>query len=369
MRQTIYRLGGVLGVDRLFASVNRLRPIVLAFHGVTGETSNCIHNHDGKHLHLPIFRQLMEHVAARYRPVSLGRIVECLEGGDDLPERAVAITFDDGYLNVLTHAAPVLADLGIPATVFVVTDFSFAGKMLWTDRLISALALTRKTGLKVEWGERCAEFPLSTTRDRIAADATIRAAAKSLRDDERLLLIDRVIEGLGVDEARLRSDWGDHRPLRSADLKKLREMNVDVGSHTCSHGIVARLTGERMDAELRDSRRLLEEATGLPCDQFSYPNGAPGDFDARTRERVQGAGYRCAVTTVKRRLSVGEDRFEIPRYLMTHNAITRSEFAAEVSGYPTWFRSAKHRYRRGRSTAGAPRGTSPSTHLSGDTHR
>lgn len=343
MRQTVYRVGGVFGLDRAFAFLNRGRPIVLAFHGVTADTSKSIHNHDGKHLHLPIFDRLMRYLRRRYHPVSLAEIADWIERGEGLPERAFAVTFDDGYRNVLAHAAPVLDGLGIPATVFVVTDFSFGGRMLWTDRLISALSLTRKPSVRIRRDGGWQELPLGTDEDRIAADVTIRAVAKALPDQSRVEMVDRIVEALEVDESRLEADWEDHQPLLPADFRVLREAGVEIGSHTCSHAIVARLAPERMSEELGESRRLIEGTTGRPCDQFSYPNGAVGDFCEQTHAAVQAAGYRCAVTTVKSRVSRRQDRYEIPRYLMTHNEIALSEFAAEVSGYPTMLRSAKHR--------------------------
>jgi len=347
VRQTVYRVGGVFGLDRAFAFLNRRRPIVLAFHGVTVDTSTSIHNHDGKHLQLPIFERLMRYMKRHYRPVSLAEIADWIEHGEPLPERAFAVTFDDGYRNVLVNAAPVLSELGIPATVFVVTDFSFGGSMLWTDRLISALSLTRKSSVRIRRDGGPQELPLSSDGDRIVADVAIRAVAKSLPDQGRVEMVDRIVEALDVDESRLAGDWEDHRPLLPADFRPLGEAGVGVGSHTCSHAIVARLSPERMNEELGESRARIEGATGSPCDQFSYPNGAVGDFNEQTHAAARAAGYRCAVTTVKNRVTQRQDRYEIPRYLMTHNEIAFSEFAAEVSGYPTMLRSAKRRMFRG----------------------
>ncbi|HEX5478701.1 MAG TPA: polysaccharide deacetylase family protein [Dehalococcoidia bacterium] len=45
-------------------------------------------------------------------------------GGDGPPQKALALTFDDGLASVAVHAAPVLRDMGIPWTLFVVTDWA-----------------------------------------------------------------------------------------------------------------------------------------------------------------------------------------------------------------------------------------------------
>ena len=51
--------------------------------------------------------------------LTVSELVEAL-GGDEPPERAVAITFDDGLLSVVREAAPMLHARGMPATVFAV---------------------------------------------------------------------------------------------------------------------------------------------------------------------------------------------------------------------------------------------------------
>ncbi|MBI4468808.1 MAG: polysaccharide deacetylase family protein [Acidobacteria bacterium] len=57
-----------------------------------------------------------------YRGVSLHQLLSCLTSHQPLPERAVALTFDDGYLDQFTHGAPLLLEYGFTATFFVLGD-------------------------------------------------------------------------------------------------------------------------------------------------------------------------------------------------------------------------------------------------------
>src|SRR5882724_2395539 len=63
------------------------------------------------------------HIREHYNPISLTRAAESLRGGNPLPERAVAITVDDGYRDFHDIAFPVFSAYQIPATVYVVTRF------------------------------------------------------------------------------------------------------------------------------------------------------------------------------------------------------------------------------------------------------
>jgi peptidoglycan/xylan/chitin deacetylase (PgdA/CDA1 family) len=343
MKKALHTLTYTLGIDRLFAHANRHRPVVLAFHGVTREPPGRIYNHEGKHLYQPIFERLAAHLAGRYHPVPLPRVVDWLEGKADLPPRAVAVTFDDGYRNVLTCAGPVLRAHGIPATVYVVSDFVFAGRMLWTDRLVAALGMTERPSITVDAPSGPLHLPLADAAERIAADRRIRALCKSLADEARVALLDDVHDRLGVGDDAVAAAWEDHQPLRPEELRALPELGIDVGSHTASHAILSRCAPPAIDRELQESKRAIEAACGCPCAHFGYPNGAPGDFDQTTRERVIAAGYRSATTTVKERVARGSDRYTIPRYILTHNAVTVSELSAELSGYPTLLRTLRRR--------------------------
>ncbi len=56
-----------------------------------------------------------------------------------LPPRAVALTFDDGYLDTLTNAGPILSRHGLPATCFVATEGLEGPHVFWWDRLAALL--------------------------------------------------------------------------------------------------------------------------------------------------------------------------------------------------------------------------------------
>ena len=347
VKSLLYQFPGSLRLSRVAAHANRRHPVVLAFHGVTSEAPGHLCNYQGKHLYLPIFNRFMEHLREWYTPVPLARIARWLDGTTDIPEGAVAVTFDDGYRNVLTNAVPVLDRLRIPATVYVVTDFLREGKMVWTDAIVSALVATKRTRLEFDALGRPIDLPIGNDKDKAAADADLRALRKSLADHERVDLVARIVAALGVGERDLVAAWPDHDPLRPEELKTLIDHGVEVGSHTTGHKILTRCTPDETRRELEESKSFIESATGKPCEEFSYPNGGRGDFDSRTGAAVREGGYTCAVTAIPMRVPLGQDPFEIPRYTLADNETTMAEFAAELSGYPGYVRAIKRKMTRG----------------------
>ena len=71
-----------------------------------------------------------------YHVVSLASLVDALEGRDTLPNRAVVITFDDGWENQYHHAFPILRRFGLTATFFVfTTPIGVDGKLMTWEQL------------------------------------------------------------------------------------------------------------------------------------------------------------------------------------------------------------------------------------------
>jgi peptidoglycan/xylan/chitin deacetylase (PgdA/CDA1 family) len=82
------------------------------------------------------FREQMRYLKTNgYRVVSLADFVEFTRLNRQLPQRAVVLTFDDGYRAFKDHAYPVIKEMGFTATLFIYTDWVGAGRgsLSWAD--------------------------------------------------------------------------------------------------------------------------------------------------------------------------------------------------------------------------------------------
>lgn len=101
--------------DRLYARSGRGRLTVLTYHQVKDPAD------DYSTVGTAAFREQMQFLKEHYRVVPLAEGVTALSQ-IGRAERLIAITFDDGYLDNATIAAPVLQSLDLPACFFVSTD-------------------------------------------------------------------------------------------------------------------------------------------------------------------------------------------------------------------------------------------------------
>ena len=69
---------------------------------------------------------------AGFHTVSIPQVIDYVETGAPLPDKPVLITMDDGYASNLTVAAPILEELGMCATVFVIG--AYEGETPWAEK-------------------------------------------------------------------------------------------------------------------------------------------------------------------------------------------------------------------------------------------
>jgi peptidoglycan/xylan/chitin deacetylase (PgdA/CDA1 family) len=176
-------------------------------------------------------------------------VEEAVRKGEALPERAVAITMDDGYKDNFERAFPILRRYHANATIFMVTNnFEKPQRLSWQD-------------------------------------------ARTMRDG-----------GVG---------WG---------------------SHTVSHADLTTLPQDRLDYELKESKRILETGLGLPVTSVAYPSGAYNDLVV---ERTKADGYLAGWKKGGGPVQPGAPAYLLPR-VRVHGRTDMHDFQRKIwSGYWT----------------------------------
>ena len=236
-----------------------------------------------------VFEQQIAYISRTYRVLTVEDLAERMRRGG-LPRNAIAVTFDDGYRDNLTHAAPILARHGIPATIFLATGFIGTAEVPWYDRVAMAFKLTRHPAYAAPWGDT---LSLDTIAQRVGAAKQMLDHLKRLSDDELRRHLDRLLEALEVTDQRCFKNL----MLTWDDVHALAGLGFAVGAHTVNHPILSRVNPQRAWTEILGSRTMIESALGAAPRAFAYPNGGPGDYTETVKQLVREAGFSCAVTT------------------------------------------------------------------------
>jgi peptidoglycan/xylan/chitin deacetylase (PgdA/CDA1 family) len=226
-----------------------------------------------------------------------------------LPARALCITFDDGYADNHDRAMPVLMRHGLTATFFIATGFLDGGRM-WNDTVIEALRRcpAERIDLRPLGLPDIGEIDLSGPEARRAAVHRLLGLIKYLEPAERLACVDRLAARVG---APLPADL----MMSSRQVQAMAAAGMQIGAHTVSHPILARLPDAEARREIARSRDDLQALLGRPVTLFAYPNGKPGtDYLPRDAAAVRELGFEAAVSTVAGAARTGHAVHELPRF-------------------------------------------------------
>jgi peptidoglycan/xylan/chitin deacetylase (PgdA/CDA1 family) len=148
-------------------------------------------------------RQLEELTRRGYRGATLSEALTVPPA-----ERTLVVTFDDAHRSVLELAAPIMARLGIPGTVYVPSSFP---------------------------------------------------------DSEKPMAWDGYDVWLGTEHEH------ELHCMGWEELRGLAAEGWEVGSHTRTHPRLSRIEDDRIETELTASRSECEENIGVPCTSLAYP--------------------------------------------------------------------------------------------------
>jgi peptidoglycan/xylan/chitin deacetylase (PgdA/CDA1 family) len=300
-------------IPRVLSQFTGRRVAILRYHSVQPAPELFEHSIGAGIIHsATTFESQMRLLAEHFHPVSLHDIDSFARGEAVIPARAVAVTFDDGFLDNYEIAAPILKRWGVPATFYVTVGPVGNGEPPWFSRLRYAFFTTACS----EWHDtRTGRYwPLPEKRCTREAFLSASERCATLSVNQRDSFLDDIEQGLDVRlpaDLRLMMDWDQVRALHRA--------GHIIGSHTMQHPNLAYVDGARAFEELRQSKEILEREIASPLIHFSYP--APirePHWNTETVHLTRELGYRTAVTSVGGVFRIGDNplclrRLVVPR--------------------------------------------------------
>ena len=270
------------------------------------------------------FRAHIQYLCENY---SLMRLEDLAGAARDglVPDRAVALTFDDGYYDAFTTASPILSDFKVPATFFLNTEQLNEEHECWWDtleRIFNYPLLPRK--LEILLRGQLGQFSTESEKQRAATLKMLNEHAWPMTSEERNEMARTVAGWSGID-CRPRES---HRKLTSDEILDLsRRPGHSVGAHTVHHLALTMHSRVVRRAEIVCNKKHLERILGQPVLTFSYPYG---DYDPQTIELARAAGFVAAVTVEEGLVEPGGNPMLLPRFEV--KAHDKEAFAKFMTG-------------------------------------
>jgi peptidoglycan/xylan/chitin deacetylase (PgdA/CDA1 family) len=238
-----------------------------------------------------------------------------------LPARCLFISFDDGFREVYEIVAPILAEVGVPAGVFVITSA--------VDNHL--LCYTQKKSLLIR---RLPKITSAIVR-KTAADVLNRAGFSDVDMASAICAVDYrqrdVLDELG---RILECDYDDYlrtvRPyLTSEQLLRLSAQGFAIGAHSIDHPFYRDLSIEEQLRQTEESARWLSQGFGYHCQSFAFPFEDAGICEEFFVRAFSNGEVKVVFGGVGMRTDVRFPRY-IPRFSMEKTDLPAAQIVARA---------------------------------------
>jgi len=200
-----------------------------------------------------------------YKTLGLNELMGFMDGTFRCDKKTLVITFDDGYLDNFIYAFPLLKKYNQRAVIFAVTD--------WLDGATNAPI--DEAGL----AEYKKKPPTHNETKSLVQEGSFSKAVMN---------------------------WDMAREMHESGL-------VEIASHTATHGDCDTLSDKKLECELKNSKKKLEEKLKTPCEYLCWPRGK---FSEGAIKAAKKAGYKGCFTTNHGIVREGSDPFTIKRIVV-----------------------------------------------------
>ena len=292
----------------------RQRLLILAYHGIS-LTDEHLWN-SSQYMPAEILRKRFELLKkSNCAVLSLNEAVKRLYA-NDLPDRAVAITFDDGTSDFHRRAFSLIKEFGLPVTLYLTTFYTHYNRPVF-DLMLSYLL----------WKGRNEVLDLRDHASHVKALTEIKALARArkLSAEEK----DALLASLA---ARLKVDYDaliDQRIMHNVTPDEVRQLaggGIDVQLHTHRHRTP--MDRQLFLREIEDNRKSIQEMTGKSASHFCYPCGV---YDPAFLPWLEESGVVSATTCETGFASRSSNPLLLPRVL-DNPSLSSIEFESWLTG-------------------------------------
>ena len=286
---------------------------IFLFHGITKKKLDFkIRNYNKKHIDKDYFYKICLDLKNLGHPMSMDQIYETILKKKKIIPNSFGITFDDGFLNNFSVAAPILKDLNLPTTFYVTTNFIDKNHMVWVDRLERLLEYNSKKSVQVPWGT----YKVFKNSEKIRFLKILRKKFKSKNNYNFDVITDNIINQFG----KKIKYTGETEIDKKMSWKNIISLNSEkiftIAPHSHNHKILSFCDEKTLKHEISQSIKLLKKKGNIRNIHYSYPDGQKNHYNNKVIKILKDNKIQCCPTAIIGVNSLKTNLFDLRRIMV-----------------------------------------------------
>lgn len=279
-----------------------------------------------KGMDVPLFKKQLEYLTANFNVVTMEQVLEAVTEKKELPERAMLLTFDDGYIDNYTYALPLLEEFGVQGSFFIPGKTFTTHQLLDVNKIHYMLASADIGKLVIDVkGEmdryRGNEFDFAPT-----ADLYKEYAVANRFDNEDTVFVKRMLQTVlpeklrniicsnlfekyvGVTEEQLAYELY----MTEEQIRALKRRGMFIGLHGYDHYWLGNLEKNQMENDISMALDALSEFIDRDKWVMNYPYG---NYSEDVLDFISKKGAVVGLSTEVRAADLDKDNpLALPRF-------------------------------------------------------
>ncbi|MDD6628176.1 MAG: polysaccharide deacetylase family protein [Lachnospiraceae bacterium] len=278
-----------------------------------------------KGLDLPLFREQIHYLKNNFNVVTMEQVIDAAEGESELPEDAVLLTFDDGYVDNYTYAFPILEDAGVQGSFFIPGKTFSTHQLLDVNKIHYILASADIQKLVLDVKERM-DFYRGTEYDYAPTEELFEQYAVTDRFDcKEIVFVKRILQTVlpeslrnrissdlfekyvGVSEEKLAYELY----MTEEQIRTMKRHGMFIGLHGYDHYWLGDLSQQQMQEDISKALEVMDEFIDSKHWVMNYPYG---NYNSGVLDYIMSQGACLGLTTEVRIANLEVDGLlELPR--------------------------------------------------------
>jgi len=288
------------GVLRLYSFFRPQSAVILCYHSVSPDRKGQgDYIPSGITVEAGLFDEQMRMLRQNYNPVTLDDIADWMNGSKPLPPRSVAVTFDDGFEDNYTIAAPLMEKYGILGAVYLTVNAVIKDELPWFSRTIYLFEEARRRNMVLTDEELGRTWNLGNSEENREAFQRYSHPCATMTGEvmENYVATLEHWFALKLGITKLDLTQGP-RMMSFVQARELRRRGHIIGNHTFSHGNMGHIPPEALEQEIVKANEILEQELGGKPEHFSYPHPCLNpQWSEQSLALTKRIGFKTAVLT------------------------------------------------------------------------